>query len=355
MEAGALTLAGRYCRTPELDEDNPATPGLYTPLNFRRVFGDWSEEEKARAFAVGLEHGNSTMANIAMNTLFLREHNRTADILAAAHPEWDDERLFQTARNVTTVVLLNIVVGNYIVHIAPIDVQLEAVPGMAEKERWYRHNWMAVEFALLYRWHDLIPDTFELAGERHPSKRMLRSHQLVTEAGLDQVLRDASRQYAGRIGLGNTAAFLLDPNGANVKRLSLEMARACGLPSFNAYRRYYGLKPVKSFEELTGNAEPAARLRALYGDVERLEWFVGLFAEHYGSSSMMGELLVAMVANDAFTQALTNPLLAENVFNEDTFGTEGLEIIRATRTLAEVIVRNTGISDEREVGFAVVD
>jgi prostaglandin-endoperoxide synthase 2 len=182
---------------------------------------------------------------------------------------------------------------------------------------------------------------------------MLRSHKLVTDAGLDQVLLDASRQYAGRMGLGNTAAFLLARDGANVKRLSLEMERACQLPSFNAYRRYYGLRPYESFEELTGNAELAERLRSLYHDVEKLEWFVGIFAEKYDHSSMMGELLVTMVANDAFTQALTNPLLAENVFNEDTFGKEGMEIIKATRTLADVIVRNTGISDPDEVGFEI--
>ncbi len=308
----------------------------------------WSEDDKRRAFAVGLEHGNSTMANIVMNTLFLREHNRTAGLLAAAHPQWDDERLFQTARNVTTVVLLNIVIGDYIVHIAPIEVQLEAVPGMAEKERWYRNNWMAVEFALLYRWHDLIPNDFQLAGQSYLSPQMLRSHKLVTDAGLDQVLRDMSRQYAGAIGLGNTAAFLHD-----VKRTSLEMARRCELPSFNAYRRYYGLKPVRNFEDLTGEHNLAGRLAELYGDIDRLEWFVGLFAEQYGKTSMMGELLVTMVANDAFTQALTNPLLAENVFDEETFGKVGMEIVRSTRTLAEVIVRNTGIRNPLDVGFAV--
>jgi prostaglandin-endoperoxide synthase 2 len=350
---GSLELAKRYRHSPEVDEDHPATPGLYSRTNFRRVFSKWNEEEKRRCFAVGLEHGNSTMANIIMNTLFVREHNRTAGLLAAAHPDWDDDRLFQTARNVTTVVLLNIVIGDYIVHIAPVDVRLEAVPGMAENERWYRNNWMAVEFALLYRWHDLIPDNFELAGTNHPSQRMLRSHQLITDAGLDRVLLDAARQYAGRIGLGNTAQFLLDKDGANVKRLSLAMARQCGLPSFAAYRRYYGLPPIQSFDDLTGETEMAARLRALYGHVDKLEWFVGLFAENYGPSSMMGELLVTMVANDAFTQALTNPLLAANVYNEDTFGKEGMEVVRGTTTLADVIVRNTGIRERDKVRFKV--
>jgi prostaglandin-endoperoxide synthase 2 len=182
---------------------------------------------------------------------------------------------------------------------------------------------------------------------------MLRSHQLITDAGLDRVLLDAARQYAGRIGLGNTAHFLLDKEGANVKRLSLAMARGCGLPSFAAYRRYYGLPPMRSFEELTGETEMAARLRALYGHVDKLEWFVGLFAENYGPSSMMGELLVTMVANDAFTQALTNPLLAANVYNEDTFGKEGMEVVRNTTTLADVIVRNTGIREPGKVKFKV--
>lgn len=348
---GEWQLAQRFRAVPSAHDDHPPTPGLYSALNFRRVSAKWLPEDKQRAFAVGLEHGNSTMANIVMNTLFLREHNRTAGILASAHPDWDDERIFQTARNVTIVVLLNIVISDYIVHIAPVDVRLEPVPGLAEKERWYRNNWMAVEFALLYRWHDLIPDSFDLGGETYPAVQMLRSHKLVTDTGLDRLLRDVSRQRAGRIGLGNTAAFLIAKDGANVKRLSLQMARTCQLPSFNSYRKHYGLKPTSSFEELTGERDIAVRLRELYGHVDKLEWFVGIFAEGYSETSMMGELLVTMVANDAFTQALTNPLLAENVFNEDTFGAEGMKIIKETNTLAQVIVRNTGIENVREVGF----
>ena len=336
---GALDLAPDYAN-------------LYTQDNFRRVYitsnPPWSDKQKRHAFAVGLEHGSSTLGNSIMNTLFMREHNRVAGIIAAAHPDWDDERVFQTTRNVVIVELLNVVISDYIVHIAPIDIKIEAVPGMAEREQWYRTNWMSVEFALLYRWHDLIPDQFTVAGQSRESREMLRANELLKAAGLDAVLRDASRQYAGRIGLGNTAEFLLP-----VKEASLEMARGCRLPSYNAYRKYYGLKPKTSFEALTGEKELAGKLEALYGDIDRLEWFVGLFAEGYDQESMMGELLVTMVANDAFTQALTNPLLAKAVYCEDTFSKEGLEIIKENRTLADIIVRNTGIRDKSEVGFKV--
>jgi prostaglandin-endoperoxide synthase 2 len=87
--------------------------------------------------------------------------------------------------------------------------------------------------------------------------------------------------------------------------------------------------------------------------MDNLEWFVGIFAEGYDDKEMMGELLKTMVANDAFTQALTNPLLAKGVFNEATFSKEGMAILEATDSLADVITRNTQIADKGEVGFKI--
>ena len=343
---GAMALIARYA-------PSPSGPGLYTPANFERVTGRWDDETKRHAFAVGLEHGNSTIGQVAMNALWVREHNRTAGILAAAHPDWDDERVFQVTRNVTTVVLLNIVIGDYIVHIAPLPVPLEARPGMAERERWYRTNHISVEFALLYRWHDLIPDELVVGEETLRGAQFLHANARLTRLGLDAVLLAAASQRAGRIGLHNTAPFLLakrEDGGRDVKRLSVEMGRRCQLASFNDYRRHYGLEPHASFEALTGEREDAASLRALYGEVERLEWFVGLFAEAHGPGAMMGELLTTMVANDAFTQALTNPLLAKEVHTAATFGEEGFEIVRTSRTLAQVIARNTKIGPGAPLG-----
>ncbi len=326
----------------------PEFEGLYTKDNFDRVFANVSDADKMTCFAVGLEHGNSTMGNTLMNTLFLREHNRIAGVLAAAHPDWDDERIFQTARNVNIVLLLKIVIGDYIVHIAPAEFKLFVEPGAAEDERWYRTNWIAVEFALLYRWHDLVPDTVHFGGEERPAAALRRNNAWLLKIGVERMCMDASRQFAGRIGLHNNPDFLKD-----VKATSLNMARACQQAPFNEYRKYYGLDPVRSFEALTGDEATAKELRDLYGEIDNLEWFVGIFAEDYGRADMMGELLTLMVGNDAFTQALTNPLLASAVYNAGTFSDEGLAIIEATETLADVIVRNTGIADRNLVGFKI--
>ena len=75
----------------------------------------------------------------------------------------------------------------------------------------------------------------------------------------------------------------------------------------------------------------------LYGDIENLEWYVGIFAEDHPEDQMMGDLLTAMVGYDAFTQALTNPVLAPQVFTEATFTRAGLKIIRRTRSLQQIL------------------
>jgi prostaglandin-endoperoxide synthase 2 len=48
-----------------------------------------------------------------------------------------------------------------------------------------------------------------------------------------------------------------------------------------------------------------------------------------------------MVANDAFTQALTNPLLARSVFTEETFSALGMKIIGDTSSLQQIVARNS--------------
>jgi prostaglandin-endoperoxide synthase 2 len=172
------------------------------------LLGDVPDERKDSVFAVGLEHGNSTIGNTVMNVLFLREHNRIAGLLEAEYPQWDDDRLFETTRNIMIVLLLKLVVEDYIKHIGPFDFPLETVPFIADEERWNRPNWGTIEFNLLYRWHPLVPDVIGAGGDALTHDEFLCNNPLVISRGIDSLITHFSKSTAGKIGLRNTPVFL---------------------------------------------------------------------------------------------------------------------------------------------------
>ena len=55
--------------------------------------------------------------------------------------------------------------------------------------------------------------------------------------------------------------------------------RERGVPRYNEFRELFHRGRVESFEELTGEQEKAAELERIYGDVDRVDLMVGLYAE----------------------------------------------------------------------------
>jgi prostaglandin-endoperoxide synthase 2 len=291
-------------------------------------------ERKAKMYATGLERGNSSIGYVTMSTLFLREHNRLCAGLQANNPSWDDERLFQTARMINIVMLLKIVVEDYINHIAGHKIFV-LDNGYAEDQNWYRTNWMAVEFDLLYRWHGLVPETVNVAGKQYGPGDFQTNNALLESVGLAALIDGAGHEAAGKICLFNTPGFLL---GAEFQ--SLKMGRDFRLQGFNDYRQHFGLDPLKTWDALTSDAKVKTALGGLYANIDQLELVVGLFAEESKDGALFGSLMNTMVAADAFTQALTNPLLSKNVFTSATFTDYGLAQIDATPSLQALVNRN---------------
>ena len=56
-----------------------------------------------KMFAFGHPLFNLFPGLLALSTIWLREHNRVADLLKKYHSNWDDERIFQTAKLVNRV------------------------------------------------------------------------------------------------------------------------------------------------------------------------------------------------------------------------------------------------------------
>ncbi len=293
------------------------------------------DPDKRRLFAMGIPRGNVHYGFVMIGTMFLREHNRLADAIADEHPDWEDERIFQTARDALIVCLLKIVVEDYINHITPFCFDLFVVPGMGASERWYRQNWMSVEFDLLYRWHTLVPTRVTVGGEEREMADILWNNEIVTSHPLGALFDEASRQPSTEIGLFNTAPFLLE-----VESTTIEIGRAVALASYNDYRQACSYPRMRSFADVSADRQVQTALAERYRTVDDVELYVGLFAEDVRPDAALPTLMGTMVGVDAFSQALTNPLLAEGVFGEQTFSRAGLAAIEATHGLADIVHRN---------------
>jgi prostaglandin-endoperoxide synthase 2 len=164
-------------------------------------------------------------------------------------------------------------------------------------------------------------------------------NRFLLRSGLRAAFDNASRTKAGQVGLFNTPDFLLAAEEASIRQ-----GRENELASYNDYREAMGYPRVTRFEQITGAPRAAAGLRDVYGHVDRVEFFVGLFAEEPRERAAVPALIGRMVAADAFSHALTNPLLSPRVFNEDTFTRQGMDTIAATSTLQHLLDRNTGRS-----------
>jgi prostaglandin-endoperoxide synthase 2 len=300
---------------------------------------------RPRLYASGLERGNSSVLYAALSTVFVREHNRICGVLERAHPGWDDDRLFETARNINIALVLRVIVEDYINHIADERFKFLFDYEFAERTYWYRTNRIMLEFNLLYRWHSLVPDTLLIGGATRPPAQFMVNNRLLEEQGVEAVIAAASRQPAGRIGLGNTAQFLFE-----AEKRALQFARDQRVQPFNEYCRRFRLPVCRSFDELTGDPALADGLARLYGSVDDVEFLVGLYAERH--AGMLGDLMRAMVALDAFSHALTNPLLSRNVFPH-AFDAQARSIIDETRSLADIVERNKAPGSAAYCSFAL--
>jgi prostaglandin-endoperoxide synthase 2 len=319
-------------------------PGIDSPSSTQL-----STERKAHLFALGLPRGNIHYGTALMSTIFLREHNRLARLIADT-TGWDrhrdDERIFETTRNVLIVMLLKVVIQDYINHISPFKFRFVAEPGVGEDRPWFRPNWMSIEFDLLYRWHTLVPDRILVAGQQRAFSDLLWDTDVLTANGVATLVDEASDQPATEVGLLNTPDFLLE-----VEERTVAIGRDARLASYNDYRQACGYPRLDKFVDVSSNDEIQRALKRCYATVDDIELYVGLLAEDVVAGGVLGDLMGTMVGVDAFSQAMTNPLLDPRIFSAETFSPAGLAEIERTDALADIVLRNIPPEPEARVSF----
>lgn len=299
-------------------------------------------------FVTGDVRANENPELLAIHALFLREHNRLAQAIAAAEPALDDESIYQKTRRIVAAELQVITYQEFLPALLG--------PGALRPYRGYDpkvNPGIANEFstAAFRIGHTLVDehigfldnDGFPLREEIDLADAFFNPAPL-QEVGPDPLLKylasDPSREVDTQI-VTALRDFLFGPPGAgglDLASLNIQRGRDHGLADYNKARRSFGLPLVRDFQQITRNMELAGKLRDLYGSPDALDLWVGGLAEDHVPGSSVGPTFRRIIA-DQFERLRDG----DSHWHERTFSGSQLAAIKATR-LSEVIRRNTALT-----------
>lgn len=346
--------------------------------------------DPGKAMVAGDVRANENIGLTGAHTLFVREHNRIVDSLPNS---LDEETKFQIARKIVGAEQQYITYNEFL---PAMGVRLDSYQGYDPNVNASLSN----EFATIgYRPHSAIHGNFDFEPDKKRySKDELEAFEeqgiivdkdeievplnvafgnpdIVAPIGLDTIVQGLAKEaaYNNDEQIDNQLRSILfqlpiNPDGnldgsgiennfnivSDLGAIDVQRGRDHGVPFYNDLRVAYGLSPVQSFGEITGESSElfpndpeidlgdpindpnildvqavfdekgkveadakeiqkklqkgeevegitsvqrtpvAARLKAIYGDVNLVDAFVGMIAEEHLSGSEFGELQHAM-------------------------------------------------------------
>lgn len=307
----------------------------------------------------GDERANQNPGLIVLQGLFVLEHNRWCDVLAARNPSWGDEMLYQEARkrvhaifqSITFYEYLPLIIGRglptYSGYKPNVDPRMDGFFSVAA----YRYGHAAVN-SLFWR----LNQDGSVFNRGHLLLRAnyFNAAYLSEPGSFDAIFRGLVAQPEKKVNphLVTDVRDFLDGLREDLASFNIMRGRDFGLPFYSDARRFFNLSVPNSFANLTEDAQVAALLQLVYTptsgtapDLSKVDPWVGGLAEPHIVGGLVGPLFAASILEQMTRVRDGDRFYFENPdqFNE----TERMEL-RNTR-LADVIVRNTGVRNITDV------
>ena len=208
-------------------------------------------------FLAGDGRSNEQMVLASMHTLFLREHNRIATALKNLNRHWNGEKIYQETRKIVGAVLQKITYEDFL----PIIIGPDALPEYRRYDSSINPGILNSFATAAFRFgHSLIRPAFDIldkgfnpTGDPLPLRQLFFNNTFIRTRGIDELLLGLLGNVSQRVdrelakGLLNNLFERPGSPGLNLAALNVQRGRDHGLPGYNAYRRFCGLKDAKSF------------------------------------------------------------------------------------------------------------
>ena len=309
----------------------------------------------AELFLAGDVRANENPELIALQTLFVREHNRIAAETAQRHPDWTDEQLYQFARKVVIAELQKITYEEFL----PAILGPNAIPVYQGYDSTVNPG-IANEFSTAaFRFgHSMLGDDIEFLdndGNENHEAMLLRdaffNSTVLSETGIDPLLKYLASDNAQEIDtmvVDDVRNFLFGApgqGGFDLASLNIQRGRDHGLADYNTVRAAYGLPRITSFDQITTDKALQASLASTYGSVDNIDLWIGGLAEDHLPNSSMGATFTAILV-DQFTR-LRN---GDRFWYQNSLPEQTLRNVENT-SMADIIRLNTNLTKLQEDVF----
>lgn len=305
----------------------------------------------AQFFLAGDLRVNEQVGLIAIQTLFLREHNTWAERFAKANPDATDEEIYQFARLLVGAEIQVITYNEFL----PILLG----PNALRPYRGYQagvDSSISNEFATAaFRLgHSLLSPTLRrldaqgrtIAAGDLSLRDSFFNLAPIEQEGIDSILRGLGTQVCQDLDnliIDDVRNFLFGSPGAggfDLASLNLQRGRDHGLPMLNGMRRALGIKPERTFAEINPDPRVASRLASVYASPEQVDLWIGGLSEADVPGAMVGPTFHRILV-DQFSRTRDG----DRFWYRAYLPAEMVSVVEG-QTLRSVIARNTKIGAE---------
>ena len=246
--------------------------------------------DRGGCFLAGDGRSNEQMVLASMHTLFLREHNRIATALKNINRHWDGEKIYQETRKIVGAVLQKITYEDFL----PMIIGPDALPEYRRYDSRINPGILNSFATAAFRFgHSLIRPAFDIldkgfnpTGDPLPLRQLFFNNTFIRKRGIDELmlglLGNESQKVDRELATGILNHLFERPGSPslNLAALNIQRGRDHGLPGYNAYRRFCGLKDARSFRDTRKEIcyHNRMKLRKLYNDDPNIAdlWVAGL-------------------------------------------------------------------------------
>lgn len=316
-------------------------------------------------FAAGDIRANENSLLTSLQTVFVREHNRLVDVIAAQKPSYTAEQQYNLARKIVGAELQAITYKEFLP--ALMGSAAPTVQGYVYNPSQDGSITNSFSHAAFRFGHSVVGDSLLLANNSSqtvgsvPFLNAFFNPTLISNdpTMIDKVLMGASLQTSQEVDLliaDTVRNVMFGPpgsgaGGTDLMAVDIQRGRDHGIVDYSELRVAYDLPAVNNFNQIPTSAATRTKLSNLYGNnINQLDAIVGALTETHLAGSSLGPLMTEIIKNQFirsrdgdrfFYTGDYNGLYTNGVLNADIASIINLNTIK----LSDIIKLNTGLTN----------